>query len=293
MERCNLCPRGCYTDRENTLGFCKSKNTIKVAKACLHLWEEPCISGKNGTGTVFFSGCNLSCIYCQNHKISHRNFGKEITAKKLREIFENLIKEGAHSIELVTPTHFTHLIKDALIPKLPVPVIYNCGGYESVSALKNLEGLIDIYMPDMKYGFDSLASALSFAPDYCEKNLLAIKEMYRQVGDAVTDSDGLLKKGVIVRHLLLPSQIINTKAVIKRFAEFSKGKKVIFSLMAQYTPPENFKIKEFPDLMRKVNERELKSAVDYLSKFEHIEGYTQSLTASGVQYIPDFNLSGI
>lgn len=293
MERCNLCPRGCYTDRENTLGFCKSKNTIKVAKACLHLWEEPCISGKNGTGTVFFSGCNLSCIYCQNHKISHRNFGKEITAKKLREIFENLIKEGAHSIELVTPTHFTHLIKDALIPKLPVPVIYNCGGYESVSALKNLEGLIDIYMPDMKYGFDSLASALSFAPDYCEKNLLAIEEMYRQVGDTRFDNEGLLKKGVIVRHLLLPSQIINTKAVIKRFAEFSKGKKVIFSLMAQYTPPENFEIKEFPALMRKVNERELKSAVDYLSKFENIEGYTQSLTASGVQYIPDFNLSGI
>lgn len=293
MERCNLCPRGCSADRVNTLGFCKSKNTIKVAKACLHLWEEPCISGTRGTGTVFFSGCNLSCVYCQNFKISHQNFGKEITAKNLRKIFKNLISEGAHSIELVTSTHFTHLIKEALIPKLPVPVIYNCGGYESVEALKNLEGLIDIYMPDMKYGFDTLASKLSHAPDYCEKNLLAIEEMYRQVGDTEFDSEGLLKKGVIVRHLLLPSQIINTKAVIKKFAQFSLGKKVLFSLMAQYTPPENFQISEFSDLMRKVNERELKSAVDYLGRFEHIEGYTQSLTASGVQYIPDFDLSGV
>lgn len=285
MAECTLCPRGCKSG-----AFCKKSDSIRIANYSLHKWEEPCISGTNGAGTIFFSGCNLSCVYCQNHKISHKNFGKDISVDELRGIYDELIQKGAHNIELVTPTHYMDKILLSLTPKLPVPVIYNCSGYESVSALKKLEGYVDIYMPDMKYAFADLAKTLSRAEDYPQKNLLAIEEMYRQVGDVQFDGHGLLKKGVIVRHLILPSQMLNTKAVIKKFAEISKGKKMLFSLMAQYTPIIDLDLSDFPTLQRPITKREYDSAINFLSSFPEIEGYTQQMSSSSEGFIPDFSL---
>lgn len=293
MTSCFLCPRRCGVDRNNNLGFCKSKNTIKLARASLHFGEEPVISSQNGSGTVFFSGCNLSCVYCQNSKISHNGFGKEVTPKELREIFISLIKKGADNINLVTPTHFIPLIKEALTPKPRTTVIYNCGGYESVEALKSLEGLIDVYMPDMKYSIDALALKYSNAKNYREHNLLAIEEMYRQVGDVVISKNGLIKKGVIVRHLILPDNILNSKGVISDFKKLSLNRKMLFSLMAQYTPIlEN--LNDFPELCRPINRREYNSIVNYLYKSEIKDGFIQEFNdAVGEKYIPDFDLSGI
>ncbi len=293
MTSCSLCPRKCGVDRTDNLGFCKSKNTIKLAHASLHFGEEPVISSQNGSGTVFFSGCNLSCVYCQNSKISHKGFGKEVTSKELREIFVSLIKKGADNINLVTPTHFIPFIKEALTPKLNTTVIYNCGGYESVEALKSLEGLIDVYMPDMKYSIDALALKYSNAKDYRENNLLAIEEMYRQVGDVVISKNGLIKKGVIVRHLILPGNILNSKGVISDFKKLSLNRKMLFSLMAQYTPIlEN--LHNFPELCRPITLREYNSIVNYLYKAKIEDGFIQEFNdAVGEKYIPDFDLSGI
>lgn len=293
MQKCQLCPRKCSVDRSEKFGFCGVSDKLKVARASLHLWEEPCISGEKGAGTVFFSGCNLACVYCQNHKISLGAFGKEITPQRLREIFFELIEKGAHNIELVTPTHFIPQIIEALTPKLPVPVIYNCGGYEDVESLKTLDGLIDIYMPDMKYSVDSLAEKYSNASDYGKKNIDAINEMYRQVGDCQFDEQGLIKKGVVVRHLILPNSALNTKGVIRNFAKLSRGKKMLFSLMAQYTPCENLDKDRFPELANPITKRELLSAQKYLERFPEIEGYVQEMSSASEIYIPDFDLSGI
>lgn len=292
MDICNLCPRNCSADRSKSGGFCSSGEKIKIARASLHKWEEPVISGNRGAGTVFFSGCNLGCVYCQNEKISRGGFGKEVSAGELRGIFEALIEKGAHNIELVTPTHFIPQIKEALISKLPVPVIYNCGGYEKVDSLKELEGLIDIYMPDMKYSVSSVAERYSRASDYPEVNLLAIKEMYRQVGDCEFSKDGLLTKGVLVRHLILPNNLINTKGVIRSFATLlGEGRKMLFSLMAQYTPCGN--LDKFPEINRPITERELVSAKKALARYSEIEGFVQELSSAKSRYIPDFDLSGI
>ena len=292
-KNCSLCPRKCGADREISVGFCGVKDKITVARASLHTWEEPCISGKNGAGTVFFSGCNLGCVYCQNYKISRGGFGKEVTARELRDIFEKLIDKGAHNIELVTPTHFIPQIKEALTPRLPVPVIYNSGGYETADSLRLLDGLIDIYMPDMKYSISAIAEKYSRAKDYPEINALAIEEMYRQVGDCRFGSDGLLKKGVLVRHLILPSNLLNTKGVIKKYAQLSRGRKMLFSLMAQYTPAKGADFNKFPELSRPLFKKELDSALKYLEKFPQIEGFTQELSSFGENFIPDFDLSGI
>ena len=292
-QKCLLCPRKCAADRSKTLGFCGVFDKIRVARAALHLWEEPCISGKNGAGTVFFSGCNLACVYCQNSKISLGGFGKEITAQRLRGIFFELIEKGAHNIELVTPTHFIPQIIEALSPKLPVPVIYNSGGYEDVKSLKKLDGLIDVYMPDMKYSINSIAKKYSNAGDYEEKNIAAINEMYRQVGDCQFNENGLITKGVIVRHLILPNNALNTKGVIKSFSELSRGKKMLFSLMAQYTPCDNLDKDKYPELTRPINQRELLSAQKYLERFPEIEGYFQEISSATEAFIPEFDLSGI
>ncbi len=292
MSVCNLCPRNCSADRAKSGGFCSSGEKVKIARASLHAWEEPAISGKNGAGTVFFSGCNLGCVYCQNEKISHGGFGKEVSAKKLRGIFEALIEQGAHNIDLVTPTHFIPQIKEALYPKLPVPVVYNCGGYEKVDSLRELEGLVDIYMPDMKYSVSSVAERYSRAPDYPEVNLSAIKEMYRQVGDCEFNENGMLKKGVLVRHLILPNNLINTKGVIRSFATLlGEGRKMLFSLMAQYTPCGN--LESYPEISRRITERELFSAKKALARFPEIEGFVQELCSAEKEFIPDFDLSGV
>ncbi len=293
LSFCRLCPRRCGVDRSSSLGFCGASDKIKLARAALHMWEEPCISGKRGTGTVFFSGCSLACVYCQNSKISRENFGKEVSAERLREIFFELIALGAHSIELVTPTHYVPQIINALTPKLPVPVIYNTSGYESTDTLKMLEGQIDIFMPDFKYSISSIAKKYSGAEDYPKVCVDAINEMYRQVGDCEFSQDGLLKKGVLVRHLILPSNLLNTKGVIKSFAQLKGERKILFSLMAQYTPIGSDGLKDFPELTRPILKKELDSAIRYLEKFPQIEGYVQELSSKGKQFIPSFDLTGI
>lgn len=292
MSLCNICPRNCSADRNIFGGFCKSGNNIKIARAAPHLWEEPIISGNRGAGTVFFSGCNLGCVYCQNDKISRGGFGQEVSVEGLRNIFESLIEKGVHNIELVTPTHFIPQIRKALYPRLPVPVIYNCGGYEKAESLKALEGLIDVYMPDMKYSIPKVAERYSAAPDYPEVNLAAIKEMHRQVGDCKLDENGLLTKGVLVRHLILPNNLLNTKGVIRSFASLlGEGRKMLFSLMAQYTPCGN--LDAFPEINRRITEHELISAKKALSRFPEIEGFVQELSSAKSEFIPDFDLSGV
>ena len=274
---CTLCPRRCGAERTETEGhgFCGMPAGLRVARAALHLWEEPPLSGTRGSGTVFFSGCTLRCCYCQNREISAGGFGRAITTGRLREIFEELIAQGAHNINLVTPTHFLPWILPALEPKLPVPVVYNCGGYESVETLRLLEGKVDVYLPDLKYADAALAARLSAAPDYFPAATAAIREMFRQTGPYVME-DGLLKRGVMIRHLVLPGQLDNTRRCIDWVAQtFSPGQ-VLFSLMSQYTPQPGA---EGP-LGRHVTAGEYRSAVAYVKDCGSTDGFTQERTAA-------------
>ena len=284
---CELCPRRCHVDRaKGELGFCHEPDRIYAA----HYWEEPVISGSFGSGAVFFSGCTLKCIFCQNGIISQQNLGKEITTDHLREIFLKLIDDGVQNINLVTPTHFLPSILPALKPKLPVPIVYNCGGYERVETLRELEGLIDIYLPDMKYSNESLAVKLSRAPDYVETTKAAIREMHRQVGSAVIEDD-IMQRGLIVRHLMLPGELDNTLGVLDWFAEtFPKGD-VLFSLMSQYIPMG--KAKELPPYNRKITEEEYDAAISYLDFLGIESGFTQDFTSATEDYIPDFSFEGL
>ena len=235
---CSLCPRRCGALRTGTEGggFCGMPALPVVARAALHFWEEPCISGTRGSGTVFFSGCNLGCVFCQNGSISHGRFGRPVTIPRLREIFQELIAQGAHNINLVTPTHFAPAIREALEAPLAVPVVWNSGGYELPEALRTLEGKVQIYLPDLKYADSALAARYSGAADYFETATAAIREMFRQVGRCVWDADGMLQRGVIIRHLLLPGALENTKAVLDWIAGTFPAGSVLVSLMSQYTP---------------------------------------------------------
>ena len=287
---CTLCPRRCGAERTETEGhgFCGMPAGLRVARAALHLWEEPPLSGTRGSGTVFFSGCTLRCCYCQNREISAGGFGRAITTGRLREIFEELIAQGAHNINLVTPTHFLPWILPALEPKLPVPVVYNCGGYESVETLRLLEGKADVYLPDLKYADAALAARLSAAPDYFPAATAAIREMFRQTGPYVME-DGLLKRGVMIRHLVLPGQLDNTRRCIDWVAQtFSPGQ-VLFSLMSQYTPQPG---SEGP-LGRHVTAGEYRSAVAYMKNCGITDGFTQERTAAREEYTPPFDLTGV
>lgn len=291
MEKCNLCPRKCNVDRSIHKGFCRAGAEITAGRAGLHFWEEPCISGYGGSGAVFFSGCNMGCIFCQNEPLSRGFAGKEISVKRLREIFYELIDEGADNINLVTPTHFVPLIAKALSEeRLPVPVVYNTSSYEETDTLKTLDGLIDIYLPDLKYVSSELSGALSSAPDYFEKALPAIKEMYRQTGDAVFDDEDMLQRGIIIRHLVLPGYLENTYDVIDKVSE-NFGEGVLFSLMSQYTPPK--KKLEYPSLNRRLTEEEYESAVDYMYLAGIENGFLQELSSAKEEYTPDFDLTGI
>ena len=288
---CELCPRRCGVDRTaGQLGFCRMPDELFAAKAMLHYWEEPVISAAYGAGTVFFSGCTLGCLYCQNDEISHQNFGKLLSPAALRETFERLIDDGAQNIELVTPTHFLPSILPALTPKLPVPVVYNCGGYESVETLRQLEGLVDIYLPDFKYSDDRLAAKLSAAPDYAETAAAAIREMYRQVGGAVIE-DEQMTRGVIIRHLVLPGCIDNSLGVLDWIAESFPKKDVLVSLMSQYVPMG--RAKTMPPLDRRITQEEYDAVLSYLYLLELDNGYTQDFSAATAEYIPDFDLEGL
>lgn len=290
-DLCTLCPRQCGVDRTNgELGFCRQPAKLFAARAAAHYWEEPVISGSYGSGAVFFSGCTLKCVFCQNGTISQENLGKEISSTHLREIFLRLIEDGVQNINLVTPTHFLPSILPALSPKLPVPVVYNCGGYERVETLKELEGLIDIYLPDMKYSDPSLAGKLSHAPDYVSVAQAAITEMYRQVGSAVIE-DEQLRRGMLVRHLILPGYLDNTLGVLDWFAEAFPNGDVLFSLMSQYVPMG--KAKALPPLDRVITEAEYDAAVSYLDFLGIQTGYTQDFSAASEAYIPDFSFEGL
>ncbi len=294
MSFCNICPRKCNAERlplaENGEGFCGLGGAPRIARAALHFWEEPPISGENGSGTVFFSGCNLGCIFCQNKKISRGRFGKTVTPERLREIYEELINKGAHNINLVTPTHFADAVLASLEPKLSVPVVYNCGGYESVETLKRFEGKIQIYLPDIKYSDNALAKKYSAAPDYFETAKEAVKEMYRQTGKYDIGDDGIMKKGVIIRHLILPGQLENTKKVIDWVKnEFAPGE-VLFSLMSQFTPVEGCNTDE---LYRRLTKDEYSEIADYLFESGIEDGFMQELSSAKEEYIPPFDLDGV
>lgn len=289
---CTLCPRKCNIDRSASAGYCGVGASLRAARAGLHFWEEPCISGTGGSGAVFFSGCNLGCIFCQNRLISRGGAGKEITVKRLREIFDELIRQGADNINLVTPTHYTDVLIEALSEeKLPVPVVWNTGAYESVETLKKLEGLADIYLPDYKYADAELAKRFSGAADYPETAWKAIGEMYRQRGDYVFDEDGMLQSGVIIRHLVLPGHIGNTLDVIDRVTEGYTEENVLFSLMSQYTPPKE-KL-PYEELNRRLTQEEYDEAVDYLYLCGIENGYVQELSSAKEEYTPDFDLTGV
>lgn len=285
---CTLCPRRCGVQRSEKTGFCAMPEGLRIARAALHFWEEPVISGTQGSGTVFFSGCNLRCVYCQNHDISAGGFGKEISAERLREIFEELIAQGAHNINLVTPTHFVPWILPALEPKLPVPVVYNCGGYESIDTLRLLDGKVDIWLPDLKYADGELAGRLSGAKDYFPVATAAIEEMYRQAGDFVMEN-GLLRRGVVIRHLVLPGQLENTKRCIDWVARTFAPGQVLFSLMAQYTPQPNAE----GVFRRHVTSGEYRAAVEYMENCGIADGFTQLRTSAKEEYTPHFDLTGV
>ncbi len=292
MAFCHLCPRDCGVDRAlGQRGFCGMGDTLTLARAALHHWEEPPVSGERGSGAVFFSGCSLGCRFCQNTRISHGRFGKEISSHRLREIFLELIDQGAHNINLVTPTHFLPQILPALEPKLPVPVVYNCGGYEKAETLKLLEGKVDIYLPDLKYAERELAEKLSGAGDYFPVTCRAIDEMFRQVGPVEFDENGMLKKGIILRHLVLPGHVGNSLKVLDYIADhFPKGS-VLVSLMAQYVP--SGPIGATPPFDRRVTEEEYEAVVDWLYMLGLEDGFLQEPAAATDAYLPDFSLEGV
>lgn len=294
MFTCNLCPRKCNIERkaltDSGKGFCNMGENPVIARAALHFWEEPPISGTNGSGTVFFSGCNLKCVFCQNEDISSGCFGKEVSLERLREIYLELINKGAHNINLVTGTHFINAIAKSLEEPLTVPVVYNCGGYESVNSLKLLENKVQIYLPDLKYSDDELAIKYSDAPDYFEIATNAIKEMYRQVGNCEFDADGIMTKGVIIRHLILPNNLDNTKRVIDWVKENFNDGEVLFSLMSQFTPNKTCKI---PELSRRLTQEEYDEIEDYLFNSGIEDGFMQELSSAKEEYIPPFNLEGV
>lgn len=288
---CKLCPRKCGVDRtKGQLGFCREPDKMFAARAAAHYWEEPVISGSFGSGAVFFSGCTLQCCFCQNGIISQQDLGKEVSVDHLREIFLRLIDDGVQNINLVTPTHFLPSILPALEPKLPVPVVYNCGGYERVETLRELDGLVDIYLPDMKYSDAKLAAKLSAAPDYVETAKAAILEMYRQVGPTVLEDD-IMKKGMIVRHLVLPGQIDNSLGVLDWFSETFLQGDVLFSLMSQYVPMG--KAKTMPPFDRTVTKAEYDAVLSYLDFLGIANGFTQDFSAASEDYIPDFSFEGL
>ena len=289
MINCNICPRRCNVDRNEKTGICGVGDTLKIARAGAHFWEEPCISGYGGSGAVFFSGCNLKCVFCQNYEISSGCFGKEITVGRLCSIYEELIDNGVHNINLVTPTHYADKILKSLEKPLCVPVVYNSSGYDSVKTLQKFEGKVQIYLPDLKYLDSGLAKKYSKAADYPEVAKNAIREMYRQTGPAVSDDEGIMQKGVIIRHLMLPGELDNTLDVIDWVAdEFDNN--VIFSLMSQFTPNENCKE---VNLQSAVTREEYQKAVDYMYLVGLENGYVQDFSSAKSEYTPPFDLSGV
>ena len=286
---CNICPRNCNADRKVNTGVCGVGDTLKIARAGAHFWEEPCISGTKGSGAVFFSGCNLKCVFCQHHEISTGAFGREISVQRLCEIYNELIDSGVHNINLVTPTHYAGKILESLQTSLSVPVVYNSGGYDSVETLRKFEGKVQIYLPDLKYLDSACAAKYSKAADYPVKAKAAILEMYRQVGEACFDDEGIMQKGVVIRHLMLPGETDNTLDVID-WVRDTFDNKVVFSLMSQFTPNENC---TYANLKTPVSQSEYNKAVDYMYLVGIENGYVQDFSSAKSEYTPPFDLSGV
>ena len=292
---CNLCPRECDVDRGlGKIGFCKVPNRIKVARAELHFWEEPCISGEEGSGTVFFSGCNLRCVYCQNRKIAEGVYGKEITVDRLAAVFLELQEKGANNINLVTPSHYVLQIIDALkmakTKGLEIPVVYNSSAYEKVETLKLLEGLVDVYLPDFKYMDEALSEKYSRAKTYPGIAKKAIEEMIRQVGNAKYNEKDMLIKGVVVRHLVLPGYVEDSKRVIKYLYETYKND-IYISILSQFTPLEG--LENYPEINRKLTEEEYDEVVDYAIELGVENGFIQEGDVAKESFIPDFDGQGV
>lgn len=293
-ESCHLCPRNCRIDRNQKMGFCGESAVLRVARASLHMWEEPPLSGEVGSGTVFFSGCNLGCIFCQNHKIAHGHRGKEISAERLAEIFLELQEKGAANINLVTAVHFVpHVIRALDLAKekgLFLPIVYNSGGYESEETLRLLRGYIDVYLPDYKYRSPILAEAFSKARNYPEIAEKALAEMYSQVGEPQFDENGMMKKGMIVRHLVLPKHTDDSMEVL-RYLHETYGDNIYISIMSQYTPCRKFT--EYPELSRKLTTYEYRKVVKFAEDIGIRNGFLQSGAAAMESFIPNFDGSGI
>lgn len=289
---CNLCPRNCNASRTERIGagLCGMPALPVAARAALHHWEEPPISGTRGSGAIFFSGCPLQCVFCQNEPISHGGQGKPVSPEGLRALCLNLIDQGAHNINFVTPTHYTHVLLDVLQEPLPVPVVWNTGGYEKLETLQGLEGKVDIYLPDLKYLDASVAQRYSAAPDYPEVATAAILEMFRQVGPLQYQPDGTLKKGVVIRHLLLPGQLAGAKDVMDWVSEHFQPGQVLFSLMSQYLPWG--KAEQYPEINRRLRKGEIKKAIEYMELLG-LDGFTQGLEAASDQFIPAFDYTGL
>jgi putative pyruvate formate lyase activating enzyme len=296
MEKCTLCPRECRADRiGGAAGACGvAGEGILLARAALHMWEEPCISGEKGSGTVFFVGCPLRCVYCQNYEIAHAGTGKRVTKERLAEIFLELQEKQAANINLVTPTHYTPeivwAVEKARTQGLSIPVVYNCSGYEKIETLRMLEGIVDIYLTDFKYMEKELAARYSKAPDYPEIAKMALGEMVRQAGGTVFDEKGMMQRGVIVRHLLLPNHLKNAEAVVKYVYE-TYGDQVAISLMNQYTPLP--RMKDWPELNRRVTRREYDRLISYAISLGVENGFIQEGKTSEESFIPAFDCEGV
>ena len=289
---CDCCPRHCQVNRLQGKGYCQSGYLPRIAKAGLHMWEEPCISGLRGSGTIFFSGCNLKCVFCQNYEISHENLGKEVSVAHLGEIMDDLWKMGAHNINLVSATHYVpallELFEQGYEKKLPI--VYNCGGYESVETLKRLEGIVDIYLPDLKYTDNALAKRYSGVGDYVEIAQKAITEMYRQKGTVQLDEAGIAQKGVLIRHLILPGHTQNSIAVLD-WMKKQFGTEVYCSLMCQYVPAG--KACDFPLINRKLTTYEYEKVCNHAWQAGFTNMYVQEKSAADKKYIPSFDFTGV
>lgn len=288
-EHCELCPRRCGVNRAaGEAGFCRMPAVPRLARAAIHRWEEPILCGQQGAGAVFFSGCTLGCGFCQNDEISR--LGRGWDAPDLRRIFLHLIEQGAATLDLVTPTHFLPHILPALTPKLPVPVVYNCGGYERVETLRELEGLVDVYLPDLKFSDGAIAAALAAAPDYPEVAKAAIREMFRQVGPPVME-DGILKRGVLIRHLILPGHLDNTLAALDWIAGTFRPGDVLVSLMSQYVPAG--RLAKTPPFDRPITADEAAAARSWLELCGIRAGFVQERTSADSGFVPAFDGTGI
>lgn len=297
MAECRLCPRRCGIDRsKDKRGYCGESDTVRVARAALHKWEEPCISGENGSGTVFFTGCTLRCVYCQNHIISTGGGGKAVTTERLAQIYIELQEQGAENINLVTPTHFVPQIIDALKKArnggLHLPVVYNTSGYECVETLQRLDGYVDIYLPDFKYLDVGHAGKYSAAADYPEAAKHALAEMVRQTGAPVFNDRGIMTRGVIVRYLLLPGCLNEGKAVVE-YLHHTYGNQIYMSLMNQYTPLATLDRERYPELARRVSRRAYDRLVDYALELGVEQAFIQEGETAEESFIPPFTLQGV